>query len=135
MSSQVKREIEVVGAAIVDDQGRVLIVQRPNGDVGAGRWEFPGGKIDPGETPEQALIREIQEELEIQIGGLRDLGRLTHEYNDVIVHLRVFIAKIVSGQLRLVEHQALEWLLPREIDPERLIEADRPFVQMVIDHV
>lgn len=133
MSGGAKREIEVVGAAIVGDDGRVLIVRRNPGDTGGGRWEFPGGKIDPGETAEQALVREIREELSLEIGALHDLGKVRHEYDDTIIHLRVYRAKVLGGSIRLVDHDALEWLFPKDLDPRRLIEADRPFVQRLID--
>lgn len=133
MSGGTKREIEVVGAAIMDDDGRVLIVRRNPGDTGGGRWEFPGGKIDPGETAEEALVREIREELSVEIEELRDLGRVRHEYDHTVIHLRVYRARIRSGTIRLTDHDALEWLAPEKLDPLRLIEADRPFVQRLID--
>lgn len=126
--SGVKREISVVGAAIEDDEGRVLIVRRAAGETGAGFWEFPGGKIESGESPEEALVREIHEELQVEIAIRDDLGRIRHEYDTTIVHLRVFRARILSGELELTEHDALEWVFPRDLREEALLEADRPFV-------
>ncbi|MBX3041684.1 MAG: ribosome small subunit-dependent GTPase A [Bdellovibrionaceae bacterium] len=127
MSDSARRSIDVVGAVLVADE-KVLIVRRPPHDTGAGFWEFPGGKIDPGETPEQALHREIQEELEIQIEILADLGIVHHAYPNLDVHLHLFLCRQTGGELVLREHDALEWISPWLLENERLLAADRPFV-------
>lgn len=127
MGTSSKRQLRVVACALVQDE-KVLIVQRPNGDVGAGLWEFPGGKIETNETAQGALVREIQEELSIEIQPLHDLGWITHEYEKAIIDLNLWTARQTGGTLVLNEHQALQWRRPEDLQPEMMPEADRPFI-------
>lgn len=122
-----KRVIEVVGAVIRRDE-KILIVRRAAWDSGGGSWEFPGGKIDPGESPEEALHREIQEELGIRIQVQHDLGRRLHSYESLHVYLHLFLCQTDEQDLTLTEHDAFEWLSIEDLVEERLLEADRPFV-------
>ena len=127
-----RRHIRVVGAAIVDPSiGRVLIVRRPPWDVGAGFWEFPGGKIESGESPQQAIQREMDEELGISVEILADLGWKTHAYEQTDIELNVMICRHKSGTLTFKEADAFQWVLPAEIPTEKLLSADRPFVQFI----
>jgi mutator protein MutT len=124
----------VVAAVIrrfADPEKRVLIVRRGPGQSGAGHWEFPGGKVERGESPEQALIREIEEELGLNIRVGPFIGEIEHTYPTKVIRLRVYWAESLHGELQLVEHDASKWLLPSEIQLEELSEADRPFVAKI----
>ena len=136
------RRIQVVGAVIfepgetkAEEEKKVLIVQRAKEDSGAGLWEFPGGKIEPGESSVQALRREIDEELNLEIEIIASLGKLDHQYPKTLVQIEIFLTRIKSGELILREHQALKWIKPREIIESELLEADRPFVQRLVQSV
>lgn len=137
MSSGTRRFLRVVGAAFVDrgdtkdgaQQARVLIVRRPPGDTGAGLWEFPGGKIEVGETAEEALHREIEEELGVRARVLGDLGEILHSYDTADIELRVFVCGDLSGTLELREHDAMEWRPVDTLDQADLLAADKPFVR------
>ena len=113
--------IHVVGAAIVDDD-RCLIARRAPGHAQAGRWEFPGGKVEPGESAEAALEREIREELglETEIGGLLGTGRIGR------IRLDVYRARRLAGAMRLTDHDAVHWLKAEEIDDFDFADADIP---------
>lgn len=115
-----------------DTEKRILIVRRGPGQSGAGYWEFPGGKVEVGESPEQALVREIDEELalSIRVGDL--LGEADFAYPAKFIRLRVYWAEAVHGQLQLSEHDAFKWCLSQEISVQELSEADRPFVEMIL---
>jgi 8-oxo-dGTP diphosphatase len=119
----------VVGAAIFDDGGRLLTAQRGAPARYAGLWEFPGGKVEPGESPEVALVRECREELAVEIA----VGALVGEVLLDIGTLRVYRAAIVRGQPVAGEHRALRWLAPHEYDAVDWIAADRPLVERLQD--
>lgn len=106
---------EVVAALIWQGE-RFLACQRPPHKARGLLWEFVGGKVEPGETREQALIRECREELDVtvRVGGV--FMELVHEYPDLTVHLTLFHAGIAEGTPRLLEHQALRWLTVEEMD-------------------
>jgi 8-oxo-dGTP diphosphatase len=115
----------VVGAAIYDAAGRLLAAQRDRPPQYAGLWEFPGGKVEPGETPEVALARECREELGVEI----DVGALVGEVSIPIGRLRVYRARLLSGEPTPREHRELRWLEPGELDDVPWISADRPLVE------
>ncbi len=117
-----KKEIEVVAAIIVKDN-RILATQRGYGEFEGG-WEFPGGKVESGETKEQALIREIQEELKIEISIDRFFQRVDYEYPAFILHMDCFLCTIQSGKIVLVEHEGARWLLKNELDTVDWLPAD-----------
>jgi mutator protein MutT len=108
----------------------VLIVRRGPAMSGAGHWEFPGGKVEPGESEPQALLREISEELGIRIRGGRPIGETIHQYTAKKVHLKFYLVPMpVHEQIILVEHDAMKWILPKEIDIESMSEADRSILE------
>lgn len=115
---------EVVAALIWQGE-RFLACQRPLHKARGLLWEFVGGKVEPGETREQALIRECREELDVtvRVGGI--FMELVHEYPDLTVHLTLFHAGIAEGTPRLLEHQALRWLTVEEMDQYPFCPADQ----------
>lgn len=128
------KAIDVV-AALLRDGDRVLIVRRGPGETGAGFWEFPGGKVDPGETHQQALAREIFEELNLEIKVGAPVADDVYAYPQKTIHLFLYEAVRVSGEIRLLEHDAQEWVHPERLDPEILSYADRGFVQVLRDQL
>jgi len=118
--------IHVAAGALIDADGRVLLAQRPPGKHLALMWEFPGGKLEPGEDARQGLARELAEELGIVIGGATALMQFPWDYEDKSLLLDVFIVTTWYGEPRSLEGQALRWVLPAEADPADLAPADRP---------
>ena len=104
-----KKVINVVAAAIEKD-GLIFCAQRPEGKSLAGFWEFPGGKLEEGEMPEEALIREIKEEFDSEIEIVSYLNEASHEYDFGIVTMKTYLSKLISGNLELLEHQDSKWL-------------------------
>ena len=121
--------IRVVAAALYDSQGRVLIAQRPPGKHMAGRWEFPGGKVSAGETDEQALTRELTEELGITVSAARPLLTISHDYPDRSVELSMWVVEHYTGEPRSLDGQQLKWVPPTALLEEDVLEADRPFIE------
>ncbi len=123
--------LRVVCALIEDGQGRLLLAQRPEGKHLAGLWEFPGGKIEPGETPEAALVREIEEELGCAAEPGEPLTPVTHAYAQVTVCLIPFLVRFAAGAQARPEtraHAALRWVSRDEIGALPMPEADAPIV-------
>ena len=112
-----------VVAAIIAQEGRIFATQRGYGEFKDG-WEFPGGKIEEGETPQQALVREIQEELdtEVEVGDL--LGIVEYGYPTFHLSMQCFLCRIKSGRLNLKEHEAARWLAEDELDSVDWLPAD-----------
>jgi 8-oxo-dGTP diphosphatase len=125
----VKQQLLVVAAALYDSDGRVLIAERPAGKHMAGRWEFPGGKVDVGEAEAQALARELREELGIEVTSSRPFMRLTHSYDDRDVELSMWIVERYSGAPKGLDGQRLKWVQPARLLDEDILEADRAFVE------
>ncbi|WP_400769649.1 8-oxo-dGTP diphosphatase MutT [Methylosinus sporium] len=124
----------VVAAALVDPQGRVLIAQRPQGKQLAGLWEFPGGKLDPGERPEQALVRELAEELGIE-AATDDLAPLTfasHAYEAFHLLMPLYLCRRWRGEPHAREGQALAWMRPSELDAAQMPPADAPLIAPLV---
>ncbi len=121
--------VRVVAGALFDDGGRVLIAERPAGKHMAGRWEFPGGKVGAGEGDERALRRELAEELGVEVLAARQLLTLTHEYDDRIVELSMWIVERYRGEPRSLDGQRLKWVSVRQLPDEDILEADRPFIE------
>ena len=122
------KQIEVVAAIIHDDEGRIFATQRGYGDMKDG-WEFPGGKMEPGESPEEALRREIWEELETRIVVERLVQTVEYEYPKFFLKMHCFWCHIESGSLTLNEHEAARWLSLSEIDNVDWLPADKIVVE------
>lgn len=122
------KNIEVVAAIIHDDEGRIFATQRGYGDYKDG-WEFPGGKMEPGETPEEALKREIWEELETKIVVERLVQTVEWEYPKFFLKMHCFLCSIESGLLTLKEHEAARWLSKDQLDSVDWLPADKVVVK------
>ena len=122
------KQIEVVAAIIVDSENRIFVTQRGSGDW-KDWWEFPGGKIEPGETPEQALKREIWEELETRISVGQLLQTVEWDYPKFHLTMHCFFCRIESGSLTLKEHEAARWLAPDELSSVQWLPADWEVVE------
>ena len=135
MSETGKPLLLVVACALVDADGRVLIAQRPEGKQLAGLWEFPGGKIEPGETPEEAVVRELQEELgiETKVACLAPLTFASHSYESFHLLMPLFVCRRFWGTPVAKEHRALKWVKPRQLRDYPMPEADIPLVSHLID--
>jgi 8-oxo-dGTP diphosphatase len=125
----------VAAVALVDVDGRVLLAQRPAGKAMAGLWEFPGGKLDAGETPEQALMRELEEELGIDTreSCLAPLAFASHSYDDFHLLMPLFVCRIWQGTVTPREGQALKWVRPARLSDYPMPEADVPLVAQLRD--
>ena len=120
------KTIRVV-AAIIRDKGRIFATQRGYGPYKDG-WEFPGGKIEPGETPEEALKREIREELDTEIEVGEPAGHIEYDYPEFHLSMDCFFCTLLSGSLTLKEHEAARWLSPAELDSVSWLPADRSLI-------
>jgi mutator protein MutT len=122
--------VHVVAAAVLDGAGRILIAQRPDGKHLAGGWEFPGGKLEFGESRQEGLARELREELGITAHGIfRPLIRVQHAYPTRDILLDVFVVKSFSGELQGLDGQALRWCNLEELAAVKLLPADGPIVR------
>lgn len=122
-----------VAAALIWDKGRFMICQRPAHKTRGLLWEFVGGKIEPGETPEQALVRECMEELDVTVSVKSQFMDVIHTYPDMTVHLTVFNAAIASGQPKLLEHNDIKWITPDEISKYDFCPADKDILERIIE--
>jgi 8-oxo-dGTP diphosphatase len=118
-----------VACAIIERDALVLAAQRKEGMRLALKWEFPGGKIDPGESPEACLKRELIEEMGVEIDLVRPLDPVTHQYSFFTVTLYPFVCTIRSGEIVLREHAAIKWLPPDELLWLDWAEADIPLIE------
>ena len=125
----------VVACALVDKDGRVLISQRPEGKAMAGMWEFPGGKVEPGERPEQALIRELKEELGIDVTAacLAPLTFASHGYPSFHLLMPLYVCRRWNGDVRPSEGQQIAWVRPKGLRAYPMPPADVPLVAHLID--
>lgn len=125
-----RKKIEVVAAAIINNQ-QVLAMQRSETMTLSGFWEFPGGKIETGESEVEALIREIKEELTVDIEIIEYINEYSYEYDFGLVTLKVYSAKIISGSITLIEHSAKKWLKPSELLDLQWAPVDIPAVKIL----
>ncbi|WP_271897336.1 (deoxy)nucleoside triphosphate pyrophosphohydrolase [Candidatus Phyllobacterium onerii] len=125
----------VTACALVDADGRVLLTQRPEGKSLAGLWEFPGGKVDPGETPEESLIRELHEELGIIVkpACLAPLTFASHTYETFHLLMPLFICRRYEGIPRGMEGQVLKWVRPKDMRDYPMPPADIPLIPFLVD--
>ena len=127
--------VYVVAVALVDRDGRVLLAQRPPGKKMAGLWEFPGGKIEAGETPEHALVRELHEELGIdtRTSCLAPLTFASHSYDDFHLFMPVFVCRVWQGVVTSKEGQSFAWVYPKDFDKYPMPPADVPLIPILRD--
>lgn len=120
-----------VAAALIWDKGRFMICQRPAHKARGLLWEFVGGKLEPGETARQALIRECREELDVELSVGEMFMEVVHEYPDITVHLTLLEASIAAGEPKLLEHNDIKWILPEEIPDYQFCPADRDILERI----
>jgi len=118
-----------VTCAIIIQDNKILCVQRGIGRHLAGKWEFPGGKIHEGESPEDSVMREVREELDLDVEVREALAPVTYSYPDKAVRLMPFLCRVTGGRLHLHEHQAFEWLRPGDLGKLDWCEADQPILE------
>jgi len=130
-----RRMLLVVACALVDADGRVLLAQRPQGKTLAGLWEFPGGKVEPGEMPEETLIRELKEELGISVAKacLAPLTFASHAYETFHLLMPLYVCRRWEGTVQSMEGQALEWVRPVRMRDYPMPPADIPLVASLRD--
>ncbi|WP_292897417.1 MULTISPECIES: 8-oxo-dGTP diphosphatase MutT [unclassified Nitratireductor] len=135
MTDQSKRILLVAACALVDPDGRVLLAKRPEGKALAGLWEFPGGKVEAGETPENTLVRELQEELgiETKVACLAPLTFASHTYEDFHLLMPLYVCRRFWGTPRAQEGQELKWVRPRDMRDYPMPPADAPLIPFLID--
>ncbi len=127
--------LTVVAVALVDADGRVLLAQRPPGKSMAGLWEFPGGKIHPGESPEAALIRELKEEIDIDVteACLAPFTFASHRYESFHLLMPLYVCRRWKGAMRPREGQTLAWVRPEKLGEYPMPPADKPLIAMLQD--
>ncbi len=129
--------ILVAAAAMVDSKGAVLLTQRPEAKAMAGLWEFPGGKLKEGESPEYALMRELEEELGIETREccFSPIGFASHQYDDFHLLMPLFICRIWRGDIKPMEGQKFAWVYPQDMYDYPMPEADMPLVYQLRDRL
>ncbi len=127
----------VAAVCLVDKDGRVLVAQRPPGKPMAGLWEFPGGKVQEGETPEFALCRELEEELDLQVREccLTPLGFASHSYETFHLLMPLYVCRMWKGTAMPLEGQQLKWVRPEELARYDMPPADIPLIHQIIDRL
>ncbi len=121
-----------VVAALIWEEGRFLICQRPAHKARGLLWEFVGGKVEPGETGEQALIRECREELGVTVAVGEVFLETVHAYPDLTIRLTLYSARIAEGRPRALEHRQLRWITPEEIPEYAFCPADREILEKLL---
>ena len=135
-------QIVKVVVAIIKDGNKVFITERGHGEF-KGKWEFPGGKIEEGETGEEAIVREINEELRSTVKVLKFFGEINDMHGDKCFNVKFYICELVKGNLELTEHLASKWIEPKNIVQSDFMEADkeildklvRDFIQSSIEYI
>lgn len=127
----------VAAVALTDKDGRVLLAQRPEGKSMAGLWEFPGGKVEAGETPEFALMRELEEELSIETREccFSPIGFASHSYDDFHLLMPLFVCRVWRGEIQAMEGQVFEWVKPNDMYDYPMPEADIPLIYQLRDRL
>lgn len=135
MVERERRILLVAACALVDSDGRVLLAQRPEGKSLAGLWEFPGGKVEPGETPEESLIRELEEELGIvtKAACLAPLTFASHTYDDFHLLMPLYICRRYEGIASGREGQAIKWVRAKSLRDYPMPPADEPLIPFLMD--
>jgi len=135
MSDAGKKILLVAACALIDSDGRILLAQRPEGKSLAGLWEFPGGKVEPGETPEECLVRELEEELGIKtkVACLAPLTFASHSYDTFHLLMPLYVCRRYEGIPQSREGQALKWVKPIQLRDYPMPPADEPLIPMLQD--
>ena len=126
-----KKQIKVVGA-VIEKKGKILCAQRGQDKSLAGLWEFPGGKIEQNETPQQALEREIKEELICEVSIKNKIITASYEYDFGIVELTTFFCELIEGEPKLTEHESIKWLPISELSTLEWAPADIPTIDALV---
>jgi 8-oxo-dGTP diphosphatase len=121
-----------VTAAVIEKKGKVLIARRRQKTGSGGWWEFPGGKLEDGETPEKGLEREIAEELGVRLRVGEFLGSAPYRSPALSIELLAYRAVIISGELKLTDHDEIRWAAPSELEESAFSEPDRPIVRLLV---
>ncbi|MDO3436773.1 8-oxo-dGTP diphosphatase MutT [Rhizobium sp. CBN3] len=135
MSEAGRKLLLVAACALIDADGRILLAQRPEGKSLAGLWEFPGGKVEPGETPEETLVRELDEELGVKtkIACLAPLTFASHSYETFHLLMPLYICRRYEGIAQGLEGQALKWVRAQALRDYPMPPADEPLIPMLQD--
>ncbi|MBK5567198.1 8-oxo-dGTP diphosphatase MutT [Ensifer sp. SSB1] len=135
MDANGKKIVLVAACALVDSDGRILLAQRPEGKSLAGLWEFPGGKVEAGETPEETLIRELEEELGIRtkVACLAPLTFASHTYEDFHLLMPLYVCRRYEGVATGREGQAIKWVRPKALRDYPMPPADEPLIPFLMD--
>ena len=131
ISELIAKKVHVAAGILIDIEGRLLITDRLRASAMQEFWEFPGGKLASGESAEEALRRELVEELGIEITSCDHFHRLEHDYPEIRVAIEFFLVRTWQGTPSGIEGQALRWLKPAEISPGLLLPADEPVLEML----
>jgi 8-oxo-dGTP diphosphatase len=135
MSEAARSILLVVACALIDSDGRILLAQRPEGKSLAGLWEFPGGKVEAGETPEETLVRELHEELGIttKIACLAPLSFASHSYEKFHLLMPLYVCRRYEGIPHGKEGQAIKWVKPQALRDYQMPPADQPLIPVLQD--
>jgi 8-oxo-dGTP diphosphatase len=135
MTSTPRKILLVAACALIDTDGRILLAQRPEGKSLAGLWEFPGGKVEPGETPEETLIRELDEELGVvtKVACLAPLTFASHSYEQFHLLMPLYVCRRFEGIPYGREGQAIKWVRPQALRDYPMPPADEPLIPMLQD--
>jgi 8-oxo-dGTP diphosphatase len=135
MSETARSILLVAACALIDSEGRILLAQRPEGKSLAGLWEFPGGKVEPGETPEESLVRELHEELGIttKVACLAPLSFASHTYEKFHLLMPLYVCRRYEGIPHGKEGQALKWVKPQALRDYPMPPADEPLIPILQD--
>lgn len=129
------RIVLIVACALIDQEGKILLAQRPQGKAMAGLWELPGGKVEPNETPEAAVVRELQEEVGVKTcaGCLQPLTFASHRYEDVHLLMPIYGCRQFEGQPQAKEGQELRWIRPNQLKDFQMPEANYTIIGTLRD--
>jgi len=123
--------LKIVAGVIVDDSNKILLAQRNDGKNMAGKWEFPGGKVEAGETKKEALRRELREELDIECKIGDYIGSSVYNYDDFTVDLHLYFADILDGEIQAVEHKKIAWTEIDTIENYDIPQANFPLINKI----
>ena len=122
-----------VAAAIIKRDDKFMIAKRASHKHLGGYWEFPGGKIEVNESAENCLIRELEEELKIEVRVLKFLAENIHDYGSVKISLKAFLCQFIGGNITLIDHDEIKWVTAKQLENHRLAPADIPFLPMLLN--